>query len=181
MGQVKKSPKVKQETTPNKSRKTSSSKNSPKTSKIQSAEAKNSSKTNKTAAAGASSPKMINSSYEFGHRWAMVKPWNNTEAYKSVLDSVPLDQLVHFLANKVDDLLILTFCKVAALYVEQGRLDRAVAILTKLSESTRFGMAAMFLADGDKIVMNETFDILSRHSGPEQTSEINKLRNKFVG
>ena len=64
---------------------------------------------------------------------------NNTELF---VITNPLDQLVHFSHQQSLTNLILTFYKVAALY--QGRLDRAVAILTKLSESTRFIILFIF-------------------------------------
>lgn len=123
--QRKKSPRTKPDATPVKSRKTSSSKNSPKTTKTQPAHAEN-------------SPKPIKSPFEFLHRWSMVKPKNNVQMYKQVLDCCEVDKLVSFLSNKVDDHKIMTFCKVALLHCKDGESERAVQVLTKLSESARF-------------------------------------------
>ena len=120
--QIKKSPRSRQDATPVKSRKASCSKNSPKT---QPASAEN-------------SPKPIKSPFEFNHRWSMVKPKSDVTMYKQVLDCCEADKLVTLLSNKVDDHKIMTFCKVALLYCKDGESERAVQILTKLSEGARF-------------------------------------------
>lgn len=117
--------------------------------------------------------------YEFGNLWNAITNQNNHEEYKALLLRVSPTELPSVLSNKIDDHVIKMVATVALEQIAGNRNCRyAYDMLSHLTKAKRFGMAAMFLVDSDKKVLQGAFDAMRKYDSVS-TNEIEELEKVY--